>query len=91
VSILAIGYLSIVVLLFSGNLLVGKLAIASLPPLTLSLGRMVVMFVAVLILFGPAAWRQRRLLLNEIKASQVVGAVTVITGVSLVTLNLRRR
>lgn len=64
----AVFYLTIVVLLFSGNLLVGKLATASLPPLTLALGRMVVVFVAVSICFGPAAWRRRDVLLQEARA-----------------------
>lgn len=77
----AVFYLAIVVLLFSGNLLVGKLATASLPPLTLALGRMVVVFLAVLVCFGHAAWRQRRVLLQQIKAL----AAMSITGMALFT------
>jgi len=81
VPIRAVFYLAIVVLLFSGNLLVGKLATASLPPLTLALGRMVVVFLAVLVCFGHAAWRQRRVLLQQIKAL----AAMSITGMALFT------
>lgn len=77
----AVFYLAIVVLLFSGNLLVGKLATASLPPLTLALGRMVVVFLAVLVCFGHAAWRQRQVLLQQIKAL----AAMSITGMALFT------
>ncbi|WP_251977162.1 DMT family transporter [Salinicola avicenniae] len=75
----AVGYLSVVVLLFSGNLLVGKSTSASLPPMTLALGRMLVVFVTVLALFGPAAWRQRQVLWRERRAL----AIMAIHGMAL--------
>ncbi|GAB2779186.1 DMT family transporter [Halomonas shantousis] len=75
----AAGYLLVVVLLFSGNLLVGKLATGSLPPLTLALGRMVVAFIVVLVCFGHVAWRQRHVLMKQAKAL----AAMSVTGMAL--------
>ncbi|WP_346795566.1 DMT family transporter [Halomonas sp. Bachu 37] len=80
----AFGYLLVVILLFAGNLLVGKLATDSLPPLTLALGRMLVAFLAVLACFGHAAWRQRHHLREQVKAL----AVMAVTGMALFNATL---
>ncbi|MEA3252067.1 MAG: DMT family transporter [Pseudomonadota bacterium] len=80
----AILYLCVVVLLFAGNLLVGKLATASLPPLTLSLARMLVAFIAVSALFGRAAWQQREALRRQAKALTAMA----ITGMALFNATL---
>lgn len=75
----AVVYLFVVIVLFAGNLLVGKLATASLPPLTLSLGRMLVVFIVVLVCFGHAAWRQRHALRQQARALTVMS----VTGMAL--------
>lgn len=80
----AVVYLCVVILLFSGNLLVGKLATASLPPLTLALGRMLVVFIVVLACFGHAAWRQRRALWRQAWALTVMS----VTGMALFNATL---
>ncbi|GAA5172905.1 DMT family transporter [Modicisalibacter zincidurans] len=80
----AILYLCVVVLLFAGNLLVGKLATASLPPLTLALARMLVAFIAVSALFGRAAWQQREALRRQARALTAMA----ITGMALFNATL---
>nr|WP_255702044.1 DMT family transporter [Salinicola sp. DM10] len=72
VPFIAVFYLAVVVLLFSGNLVVGKFATASVPPLTLAWSRMLVVFLAVTLIFGAAAWRQRQVLGREIKALTIM-------------------
>lgn len=52
-------------ILYAGNILVGKAVAGSLPPVTLALGRVLVALIAVVCLFGPAAYRQRALLMQQ--------------------------
>jgi len=84
VPIRAVVYLFVVIVLFAGNLLVGKLATASLPPLTLALGRMLVVFIVVLVCFGRAAWRQCHALRQQARALTVMA----ITGMALFNATL---
>lgn len=75
----AYGFLIIVMLLFSGNILVGKAAAAELPPFTLALGRALVATLAASIIFGRAAYMQRHRLLAHWRELLVIGA----TGIAL--------
>ena len=71
--------LFIVVLLFSGNILVGKAATEALPPFTLALARCVIALAAALLFFGPAAWRARHRFAERAGRLFVIGA----TGIGL--------
>ena len=58
-------YLLLAVILYAGNILVGKAVAASFPPVTLAFGRVLVALIAVVCLFGHAAYRQRHLLMQQ--------------------------
>lgn len=66
-------------LLFSGNILVGKAAANELPPFTLALGRALVATLAAGAVFGRAAYGQRHRLLAHWRELLVIGA----TGIAL--------
>lgn len=73
------GLLFVVVLLFAGNILVGKAAADALAPFTLALARSVIAFAAALIFFAPAAWRARQQFFARAGRLFVIGA----TGIGL--------
>ncbi|QJD59512.1 DMT family transporter [Pseudomonas sp. gcc21] len=66
-------------LLYAGNILVGKAVAGTLPPVTLALGRVLVALIAVVCLFGPAAYRQRQLLIQQWRGLLAVA----VSGVAL--------
>ena len=66
-------------ILYAGNILVGKAVAGSLPPVTLALGRVLVALIAVVCLFGPAAYRQRALLTQQWRGLLAIA----ISGVAL--------
>ncbi|WP_306085233.1 DMT family transporter [Pseudomonas sp. gcc21] len=72
-------YLLLAVLLYAGNILVGKAVAGTLPPVTLALGRVLVALIAVVCLFGPAAYRQRQLLIQQWRGLLAVA----VSGVAL--------
>lgn len=69
-------------MLYAGNILVGKAVAETVPPATLALGRVLVALCAVVCLFGPAAYRQRRLLLQNWRGLLAIA----ISGVALFNL-----
>ncbi|REC95520.1 DMT family transporter [Kushneria indalinina] len=71
--------LMLVVLLFAGNILVGKAAAELLPPFTLALGRVLIATLVVLIFLGPRAWRARRRILPHWRGLLVIA----LSGVGL--------
>ncbi|MEH6387168.1 MAG: DMT family transporter [Pseudomonas profundi] len=72
-------YLLLAVFLYAGNILVGKAVAGTLPPVSLAFGRVLVALIAVVCLFGPAAYRQRQLLLRQWRGLLAVA----VSGVAL--------
>jgi len=72
-------YLLVVVILFSGNILVGKAATENLPPFTLATARMGIAFLTASICFGYSSWRYRYTLLLHWKTLTVMA----VTGLAL--------
>lgn len=66
--------LLVVVFLFAGNILVGKVAASALPPFTLALSRAVIALSAATLFFGPAAWRNASVLCSRKTQLFVIGA-----------------
>ena len=66
--------ISVVVLLFAGNILVGKAAVPAIPPFTLALLRSIIAFAASLVCFGGPAWRSINLFRQHKGRLFVIGA-----------------
>lgn len=69
--------LLVVVLLFSGNILVGKAAVDALPSFTLALSRCLIALAAALLCFGRPAWRARHQFAARSGRLFVIGAAGV--------------
>ncbi|MGN8158169.1 DMT family transporter [Salinisphaera sp. SWV1] len=73
-SIRELAPISVVVLLFAGNILVGKAAVPAIPPFTLALLRSIIAFTASVVCFGGPAWRSINLFRQHKGRLFIIGA-----------------